>query len=498
MISSHGLNNVLLLLRIAHHRMVTCWDYAKARAGDSFDSSGGMRSVASMSKETPYRPDIDGLRAVSILLVVLYHAHHELVPGGFVGVDVFFVVSGYLISRIILSQCRAGHFSLADFYARRIRRIVPALLTVLIATIGIGWFVLLPDQFILLGKNVVAGVAFAANLYELGQTDYFALAAADSPLLHLWSLGVEEQFYILWPLTLLSLSRSVHRTRWIGLLGIVSFCISLSILAGYTKWAFYSPLPRAWELIAGALLADADLNNRKSRRQISDDLLSTLGIAAILVAGFAFDRTLLFPGFYALLPVVGAVLIISSPNGWVNRSVLSNRLMVWVGLISYPLYLWHWPLLSYVTILLDRTPNLQEALGAAILAVVLSAITYHFIESPTRRRGGVVVALSGSMALVAVFGIAIVIAGGFESRFSPPLQEIARIKKKDHPGLQDTCFLSAPGGAFTARCIEEGTKPLVFLWGDSTAAVLYPALKEVAVNRGSFRLARYRAIAKFW
>jgi peptidoglycan/LPS O-acetylase OafA/YrhL len=145
--------------------------------------------------EQSYRPDIDGLRAVSILLVVAYHAHPWAVPGGFIGVDVFFVISGFLISRIILSECDAGHFSLLGFYARRVRRIVPALLIVLIATCVIGWGVLLPDQFILLGKNVIAGVAFSSNLFQLSQTGYFAPDAIDNPLLHLWSLGVEEQFY---------------------------------------------------------------------------------------------------------------------------------------------------------------------------------------------------------------------------------------------------------------------------------------------------------------
>jgi len=444
-----------------------------------------------MQKETPYRPDIDGLRAVSILLVVLFHAHPWLVPGGFVGVDVFFVISGFLISRIILSQCDAGSFSLSNFYARRIRRIVPALLTVLIATSAIGWFVLLPDQFILLGKNIVASVAFAANLYQLGQTSYFALDAGDNPLLHLWSLGVEEQFYILWPLTLLLLSGSIRRARWIGLIGLASFCISLSIFAGYTDWAFYSPLPRAWELLAGALLAERDLGSEIWRRKLPDNVLSTIGIAAILVAAFALDRTRLFPGLYALLPVVGAALIIASPNGWVNRLVLSNRLMVWIGLISYPLYLWHWPLFSYLAILRNGVPNFLEIWAAGIAAIMLSALTYRFVEIPLRHRSGVVAKLSTGMALVGAFGIVAISVHGFGFRFSPQIQEIARIRPQDNSGFRDKCFHEAPGAAFSEQCIEEGTKPLVFLWGDSTAGALFPGLKAAESKRGSFRLARY-------
>jgi peptidoglycan/LPS O-acetylase OafA/YrhL len=285
-------------------------------------------------RDTPYRPDIDGLRAVSILLVVAYHAHPWAVPGGFVGVDVFFVISGFLISRIILSQCDAGTFSLLHFYGRRVRRIVPALLTVLMTTFIIGWCVLLPDQFILLGKNIVAGVAFAANLFQLGQTGYFAADTADNPLLHLWSLGVEEQFYIFWPLTLLLISASRRRELWIGLFALASLGMGFAIFAGHTDWAFYAPLPRAWELLAGALLANDDLMRKHRLSVWMQNLLGTLGLTAILVAGFALDRTRLFPGLYALLPVVGVTAIIAAPKAWVNRLSLSNRPMVFVGLIS--------------------------------------------------------------------------------------------------------------------------------------------------------------------
>src|SRR5262249_40489977 len=161
--------------------------------------------------------------------------------------------------------------------------------------------------------------------YQLGQTSYFAPDAADNPLLHLWSLGVEEQFYILWPLTLLLLAYSTRHARWIGFIALASFGISLSIFAGYADWAFYSPLPGAWESLAGALLAERYVASKNWARKIPDHLLSTLGITAILVAAFAFDRTRLFPGLYVLLPVVGATLIIASPAGWVNRLLLSNR-----------------------------------------------------------------------------------------------------------------------------------------------------------------------------
>src|SRR5882757_9972282 len=191
---------------------------------------------------TPYRADIDGLRAVSILLVVGYHALPWLVPGGFIGVDIFFVISGFLITRIILTQLKAGTFSSMEFYARRIRRIFPALIVVLAVTYLIGWFVLLPDGFSLLGKSTAAGVAFVSNLFQLTQLGYFAPDAAENPLLHLWSLGIEEQFYIFWPPLLWVLLGSKRRGFWMAAVAVASFGVSLMIFFGYKELSFYSPI----------------------------------------------------------------------------------------------------------------------------------------------------------------------------------------------------------------------------------------------------------------
>jgi peptidoglycan/LPS O-acetylase OafA/YrhL len=440
--------------------------------------------------ETPYRLDIDGLRAVSILLVVAYHADSRVVPGGFIGVDVFFVISGFLISRIILAECDAGNFSLFSFYARRVRRIVPALLTVVLVTWVIGWIVLLPGQFILLGKNIVAGIAFASNLFQLGQTGYFAPDAADNPLLHLWSLGVEEQFYIFWPLTLLLISGSRRRNLWIGLFALASFIVGLGIFAGYADWAFYSPLPRAWELLAGALLADDDLSRKERLSAATQNLLGGFGLAAIAIAALLLDRTRLFPGLYALLPVLGASAIIASPGSWVNRRILSNRPMVFVGLISYALYLWHWPLLSYLSILRNGAPTALETLAAVFVAFVFSTITYRFVEKPLRRRERVVPQLSLGLVLVGALGIVSVAASGFAFRFPPDIREIAGIPPRANSGFNDRCFLEE-NTVYTDGCIEAGSKPLVFLWGDSTAAALHPGLRAVEEKRGSFRLARF-------
>jgi peptidoglycan/LPS O-acetylase OafA/YrhL len=212
-----------------------------------------------------YRADIDGLRAISILLVVGYHA--GVISGGFVGVDVFFVISGFLITGIILTQAGAGTFSLAAFYARRIRRIFPALIVVLAFSYVIGWFVLLPGEFSLLGKSIVAGVGFVSNLFQLSQLGYFAPDSAENPLLHLWSLGIEEQFYIFWPLLLVTMFASKQRQLWMIAIAVASFGFSLLIFFGYKEWSFYSPISRAWELLAGAITAGwyAERSGREHR-----------------------------------------------------------------------------------------------------------------------------------------------------------------------------------------------------------------------------------------
>ena len=465
----------------------SCWGHTTlpiTRPGRENDTAG-------------YRADIDGLRAVSILLVVGYHAQPWLVPGGFIGVDIFFVISGFLISRIILTQIKVGTFSSLEFYARRIRRIFPALIVVLAATYLIGWFVLLPDGFSVLGESIAAGVGFVSNLFQLRQAGYFAPDAAENPLLHLWSLGIEEQFYIFWPPVLLMLSGSKRRGFWMVVIAAASFCVSLMIFFGYKEWSFYSPISRAWELLAGGIVANGyvDYPEYEQRRfPQRDNLPATIGIAAIVGAAIGLDRSRLFPGLYALLPVLGAVLIIVSPNSWVNRILLSNRLMVLLGLISYPLYLWHWPLLSYLAIMRNGVPNFVEIWIIVIVAVVLSWLTFRFVEIPLRRRQSVVPKLSFGLIAVGLVGIVTAVASGFGFRFSPEIRDIAQLSPQSNAGFRDKCFLEVPGSEFNSSCIEQGEKPLLLLWGDSTAAALYPGLKK-AQETVPFRLARFTAPA---
>ncbi|MGO8913760.1 MAG: acyltransferase family protein [Bradyrhizobium sp.] len=443
--------------------------------------------------DTPYRADIDGLRAVSILLVVGYHAQPWLVPGGFVGVDIFFVISGFLITRIILTQASAGTFSSLEFYARRVRRIFPALIVVLAVTYLIGWFVLLPDGFALLGRSTAAGVAFVSNLFQLGQTGYFAPDAAENPLLHLWSLGIEEQFYIFWPPLLVLMFGSKHRRVWMAAIAAASFGVSLLIFLGYKEWSFYSPISRAWELLAGGIVANrlVDLPEGQTRGfPQADNLKAAIGVAAIAVAAIALNKDSLFPGAYALLPVLGAVLIIIAPNSAVNRILLSSRPMVLIGLISYPLYLWHWPLLSYLAIMRNGVPNVVEIWAAVIVAVVLSWLTFRFVEIPLRRNPNAVPRLSFALFAVGVAGIVTAAGAGFGFRFPAEIRDIAMLSPQNNAGFRDRCFLEAPGARLDANCIEPGNKPLLFLWGDSNAAALFPGLKK-AEETIPFRLAHF-------
>jgi peptidoglycan/LPS O-acetylase OafA/YrhL len=458
------------------------------------DFHGVRRWERSLTRSaSAYRPDIDGLRAISILLVVLYHAQPWLAPGGYIGVDVFFVISGFLITRLILSEIEAGGFSALTFYARRVRRIFPALIVVLAAAWLIGWFVLLPNAFALLGKNIAAGVGFVSNLFQLTQSGYFAPDIADNPLVHLWSLGIEEQFYIFWPPALLLIAGSKRRHVYIFGLAAASFGVSLLVYAGYKDWSFYSPLPRAWELLAGSLIAERQLARKEPDAWMArhQNLLAMIGIALTLAGAFLLDKASLFPGFGALFPVLGAMLLIVSADSWVNRALLASRPMVLVGLVSYPLYLWHWPLLSYLSIIRNGVPNFLEIWLAVALSVGLAFATYYLVELPVRRRKGWVPRLAFGLVAIGGVGLATVAGSGFDIRFPPGIRDIAAIQPEDNSGLRSACFQET-ATTYSDDCIEKGDKPLLFLWGDSTAASLSPGM-QVEAGRSGFRLAHFAA-----
>jgi len=449
------------------------------------------RSVPALG-HLPYRPDIDGLRALAVLSVVLFHAFPGWLRGGFIGVDVFFVISGFLISSIVLRELQQGVFSFATFYARRVRRIFPALILVLAVCLAFGWLALFPDEYAQLGKHVVGGAGFSANLFYWAQVGYFDTAADTKPLLHLWSLGIEEQFYILWPvLLLLAWKRGLNLVLVAALLAIVSFLVNVGGLAQHASATFYSPASRAWELLLGAGLACLHARPGASlhlmpRLRLAPNSLAWSG-AILLAAGLALiTREHRFPGWLALLPAVGALLLIGAgPQAWFNRVVLSNRLLVWVGLISYPLYLWHWPLLSFARIVESREPAPAIRAGALLLAILLAWLTYRVLERPLRtgppaRR---VAALCALMLACAGGGGYIYLNDGLPAR--KPIQDSQANQQAliifEDKARADACKKRYGFESVYEYCVmSDATRdPSVVLLGDSHAYhVLYGLMKH--------------------
>ncbi|MGH8172638.1 MAG: acyltransferase family protein, partial [Rhodanobacteraceae bacterium] len=391
--------------------------------------------MAASQGET-YRRDIDGLRAIAVLAVLVFHAFPKRLPGGYVGVDVFFVISGYLITGVIAGQLARGRFTFADFYARRIKRIVPALLVVLAACCAFGWVSLLPDEFKQLGKHVAAGVAFVSNFALWSEAGYFDASASAKPLLHLWSLGIEEQFYLVWPLALWWFARMRRSALWlVGAIGLTSFAINLATVHSHPVAAFYSPLSRFWELQLGCLLAlllrNWDANPTVVPIRIAQ-ALSIAGALALALSIALFNTGLAFPGAWALLPTLGTfALIASGPAGWFNRQVLSRKALVGIGLISYPLYLWHWPLLSFASIGANGTSPPGARAAAMIASVLLAYATYVLIEKPIRfgpKRRFKVPALVALSLAIATIGYVAYARSGLPSRFPLEVQAIANFQ----------------------------------------------------------------------
>jgi peptidoglycan/LPS O-acetylase OafA/YrhL len=355
-----------------------------------------------------YRPDIDGLRALAIIPVVIFHAFPAMLPGGFVGVDIFFVISGFLISGIILKGLQKKGFSFLGFYANRIKRIFPALLLVLSVSFVFGWFFLLPGEYAQLGKHILGGAGYIENFVLRREAGYFDTRSALKPLMHLWSLGIEEQFYLTYPFLLWALWR-IRRNLLaiILLLVLISFLLNVWTVRGDAVSSFFLPQTRFWELWMGGALAClkmlpqeersrftviwASITHRMAGTRLAGlsakyiyDLSSFAGLALIMLALLTVHEHA-FPGWWALLPVCGtALLILGGPNAWINRKVLSNRVAVFVGLVSYPLYLWHWPILSFARMLRGEEISTDARVGAIVVGFLLAWATWRFVESPIR------------------------------------------------------------------------------------------------------------------
>lgn len=374
-----------------------------------------------MSKtQQDYRPDIDGLRAIAVLAVVAFHVSPRAVPAGFIGVDIFFVISGFLISGILFRE--GANISLAEFYVRRIRRIVPALSIVLIAVGVFGWLALTNYDFRELQRHIAGGAAFVSNFLLWREAGYFDAPTRFKPLVHLWSLGIEEQFYLFWPpIVLLCARRKWPIARVAAAIVAASFITNVIVVRGSPVTAFYMPFTRMWELLAGGLLA-AYARDAAAPSLARSTSLSLAG-AGLLAVSFPLIRDgAAFPGWLALLPTLSAVAFIAAgPQSVINRRVLSSRPLVAIGLISYPLYLWHWPLLSFLQIAEGGAPTNEQKAIAVAVAFILATATYLFIERPIRHTLSIrtplrVAAVGGSLiVIVGTMGVARV-SGAFTSR----------------------------------------------------------------------------------
>ncbi|OAI20757.1 hypothetical protein A1507_04695 [Methylomonas koyamae] len=466
-----------------------------------------------------YRPDIDGLRAVAIISVVSFHAFPNFITGGFIGVDIFFVISGYLISSIIFGELNQNKFSFLDFYIRRIKRIFPALLAMMTTCFIAGWLILLPNEYKQLGKHIATGAGFVSNFAFWQESGYFDSTAETKPLLHLWSLGIEEQFYLIWPVILwITWKKKINYWIIATLITLASFLLNIIKINFDQVATFYSPQTRFWELMIGSIVAYVQIHNSHIIANIKNKqpsasfcsvnpldsitsssnprnhISSLLGIILIGIGFGLIHKESNFPGWYALLPSLGAALLIAAgQEALVNRFVLSNRVLIWFGLISYPLYLWHWPLLSFARIIKSENPNTETICLAVATAVCLAWLTYTLIEKPIRfgrysRQKAIALALS--MCAVGSIGFYTYNQGGFELRFPKTVQDLNQYQYNFHDEYREfTCFLE-PEQDYTAfqdcGVTRNKNKKTILIWGDSHAAHLYPGYKEIYGN--SFNL----------
>ena len=330
-----------------------------------------------------YRPEIDGLRAIAVVSVFIFHLNHSWLPGGFVGVDIFFVISGYLITSILYNDCILGKFSLARFYQRRVARIFPAYISVALATIAVTAFVYTSQDFSSTGVGLAAASLSLANMKFMLQGNYFEISPDSQPFLHYWSLSVEEQFYLIFPLLLFLIVRYAHRrvAMIIGFIGLVSLISSVTLTTINPVWAFYLLPTRAWELCAGSLLAVMPAAISDKRTISTIHLLPTIGLLLIGGSIILIPEGAGFPGWQAIFPVVGAVAIIVPQSNFKSRVFdwLSSTNMVRLGKMSYSLYLWHWPVFSIIDYQFYLQPELLRVVLKVGISLLLTVISYHFI-----------------------------------------------------------------------------------------------------------------------
>ena len=441
-----------------------------------------------------YRPDIDGLRAIAVLIVLIFHAFPEWLPGGFIGVDIFFVISGYLITSILNKEMQEGRYSISEFYRRRIDRLFPALIVMLLAVYIFGWFTLFADEYMQLGKQTAGGAGFIANIVLFSETGYFNASAATKPLLHLWSLGIEEQFYILFPV-ILYVTFKLRAKPLLVILALlaVSFTLNLHSIKSDVERTFYLPQYRHWELLAGSFLALLSTSKNKSiSHPVISFAMSFAGLALIGYSALNFSEGMAFPGWYAAVPVIGTSLIIGSDGAWINRKLLASKAMVMIGLISFPLYLWHWPLLSMAHIINGSVPPEWARWCLLGTSLILSIVTYLAIERPLKRARSWKRKTAPLLVIMAAIGIA-----GYLTYSHKGIAERANIQVSKDVSAQlngalwqytnnENCqsryhFEPPKKLAYWFCMLTRNDEPEILLLGNSYANHLYPGVAESTI-----------------
>jgi peptidoglycan/LPS O-acetylase OafA/YrhL len=435
-----------------------------------------------------YRAEIDGLRAVAVVPVIIFHmglnvGGYRLLPGGFIGVDVFFVISGFLIARILCDELQTGKLSFFGFYERRARRILPALFLVLICCLPPAWLLMDAVDLAELGWGLGAVSLFVSNILYWTRSGYFTQTAETDPLLHTWSLSVEEQFYVVFPLLIAIVWRFGVRavTGTFLMLLLVSFYLAVSTQDRQT--AFYWPQTRAWELLAGALLAvNFETVVRLRHNTVLAAIGSACGLAMILLATFFLDKNSTVPGFAALIPVVGSLLLLAfSGGGDVTSRLLKSKVAVGIGLLSYSLYLWHQPLFAFLRLYSIETPDYPLYLLAVCAALLLAMISYRLVEKPARNRqsgNGFTVAIVATLLTASMLAISatIITSQGFPQRWSEMHNNLSGYKNYDYQSLlRDRVCLLHPDQGFadlSGKCHATG-RPIAVVWGDSHAATFF-------------------------
>ncbi|CAF1232686.1 unnamed protein product [Adineta ricciae] len=441
-----------------------------------------------------YRPDIDGLRGVAILAVLAFHVFPNCLPGGYVGVDIFFVVSGYLITSIIDNEIDTNSFSFLQFYCRRIRRLYPSLILVLIACYAVGWHFLCPADFGNLNAYIFSGAFFFANFLANKDTQYFNGQSDAKPLLHLWSLGIEEQFYIIWPVIVYIARKIKLNVQLLTIvLALISFAININQIRTDIVQTFFWPTSRFWELLIGAQLSfvskSSDSYCSNSNRAIACNTISIVGILLTFLPMYLLGKKSAFPGWWALAPTTGtAFLILVGPACWINQKILSTHVLVAIGLISYPLYLYHWPLLVFVHVYAEQSISIDKLILVVVFSFAFAWLAYWFIERAfrtTRLSNLNHLYLIAIMSMIGFVALLTYHYDGLPNRFSPYVRSMTYLTE-NYFRRHMTAY-GVPGSFISPRqgMDKFGTttfnmgKPAstaVVLWGDSHAAHLRPGI----------------------